>query len=329
MHRTKETYSGILAQLPTSRESRPTRTITMTRPRPRPRPRPRRRRESPLRSVRSATLRSSTIIGERGGGGGRDFRARTQYFAQGKDHRFSLLFSRVSPSPSSPFLSPSRIRRNANREGDDRTKQLLVASARDPARNVKRVRVRQFAGYAIIETYAKICRGRPAWWGMTRKFRLSVPSLGRERIREYARTTVFRDANLKGKRKEGYATGKGKGRGEVERRESEREGGREDGVVGRIVRERCRRDENDRDGSLSRITTATAAANRAVSLSIAFEKERLSVSILVVDFSPPYASIAVSLSRDDRPNSIYTRRRGADGTDSVFHLCKRTLCTHF
>jgi len=31
--------------------------------------------------------------------------------------------------------------------------------------------------------------------------------------------------------------------------------------------------------------------------------------------------------RDDRPNSIYTRRRGVDGPDSVFHLCKRTLST--
>lgn len=71
---------------------------------------------------------------------------------------------------------------------------------------------------------------------MTRKFRLSVPSLGRERIREYARTTVFRDANLKGKRKEGYAMeGQGTGRSREEReraaerdrrKEDDREGGR-------------------------------------------------------------------------------------------------------
>lgn len=63
MQRTKETYPGQFSHNYTRAVNlarRPTRTITMTRPRPRPRPR---RREFLLRSVRSVTLRSSTIIG--------------------------------------------------------------------------------------------------------------------------------------------------------------------------------------------------------------------------------------------------------------------------
>lgn len=121
---------------------------------------------------------------------GKKISLHTQYYRERVTVSLSLSRARLSVSLSSFSLSVSyTTKREPRGRRSDETAVGGVCERPSEKRQMGASETFHWLRHNR-ETYAKICRGWPAWWGMTRKFRLSVPSRSR------AYTRVRKDDGL-------------------------------------------------------------------------------------------------------------------------------------